>query len=315
MSESATPPIRAQASRVHDSRGQRERQPGRVLPREQGAVSLDLVIAVMAFLAALALGGVLIAERSAQSWQAGLAGRLTVQIMPERDGAPANETDTALRILRTTPGILYASALSDADNLALVEPWLGRDAVIAALPFPRLIDVQLAPGATPDLATLEKRLKAAAPHAVLDDHGRWIARLKTTASSVVLAALAILALIAIGTAATVAFATRAGLAAHHEIVQLLHLMGAQDRFIARAFEWHYFVAAGLAGACGAAFATVIFVAAGSLDELGLASVSFLPPLGLPAGELAWLAAIPAGAAAIAWATARISVIAALRELY
>jgi len=312
MSESATPPIRAQASRVHDSRGQRERQPGRVLPREQGAVSLDLVIAVMAFLAALALGGVLIAE---QSWQAGLAGRLTVQIMPERDGAPANETDTALRILRTTPGILYASALSDADNLALVEPWLGRDAVIAALPFPRLIDVQLAPGATPDLATLEKRLKAAAPHAVLDDHGRWIARLKTTASSVVLAALAILALIAIGTAATVAFATRAGLAAHHEIVQLLHLMGAQDRFIARAFEWHYFVAAGLAGACGAAFATVIFVAAGSLDELGLASVSFLPPLGLPAGELAWLAAIPAGAAAIAWATARISVIAALRELY
>ena len=42
-----------------------------------------------------------------------------------------------------------AAALSDADNLALVEPWLGRDAVIAELPFPRLIDVQLAPGATP----------------------------------------------------------------------------------------------------------------------------------------------------------------------
>jgi cell division transport system permease protein len=307
MSQSTT-----QTSHAQDSR---EKLPGRVLPREQGAVSLDLVIAVMAFLAALALGGVLIAQRTAESWQAGLAGRLTVQIMPERDGAPPTETNAAVRVLRTTPGILSASALSDADNLALVEPWLGRDAVIGALPFPRLIDVQLAPGATPDLATLQKRLKAAAPHAVLDDHGRWIGRLKATANSVVLAALAILALIAIGTAATVAFATRAGLAAHHEIVQLLHLMGAQDRFIARAFEWHYFVAAGVAGACGAAFATVIFVGAGSLDELGLSSVPFLPPLGLPMLELAWLAAIPAGAAAIAWATARISVIAALRELY
>jgi cell division transport system permease protein len=105
------------------------------------------------------------------------------------------------------------------------------------------------------------------------------------------------------------------LAAHHEIVQLLHLMGAQDRFIARAFEWHYFVAAGIAAALGATIATLIFAAAGSLDQLGLSTVSFLPPLGLPTGELPWLAAIPAGAAIIAWATARISVIAALRELY
>jgi cell division transport system permease protein len=291
------------------------RRMGRVLPREEGAISLDLVIAVMAFLAALALGGVLIAQRTAESWQAGLAGRLTVQIMPEGDTAPTGETNAAIQVLRATPGVIYAAALSDAANLALVEPWLGRDAVIAALPFPRLIDVQLAPGATPDLARLQTRLKSAAPHAVLDDHGRWIDRLRYTANSVVLAALTILVLIAIGTAATVAFATRAGLAAHHEIVQLLHLMGAQDRFIARAFEWHYFVAAGIAAALGATLATLIFAAAGSLDQLGLSTVSFLPPLGLPMRELPWLAAIPAGAAIIAWGTARISVIAALHELY
>jgi cell division transport system permease protein len=293
----------------------RERRTGRILPREEGAISLDLVIAVMAFLAGLALGGVLIAQRTAESWQAGLAGRITVQILPEGDAAPAREVNAAIAILRDTPGIVRAAALSDADNLALVEPWLGRDAVVAALPFPRLIDVELAAGAAPDLSTLEKRLKAAAPHAVLDDHGRWIGRLKNTANSVVFAALAILALIAVGTAATVAFATRAGLAAHHEIVQLLHLMGAQDRFIARAFEWHYFLAALVAAACGAAIATLIFAAAGSLDQLGVSTVSFLPPLGLPLRDLGWLAVIPAAAAAIAWATARLSVVAALHELY
>jgi hypothetical protein len=44
-------------------------------------------------------------------------------------------------------------------------------------------------------------------------------------------------------------------------------------------------------------------------------VSFLPPLGLLTHELPWLASIPAGAAAIAWGTARISVIAVLHELY
>ncbi len=286
-----------------------------ILPREQGAVSLDLVIGVMAFLAALALGGVLIANRSAESWQAGLAGRLTVQILPQGQTAPEKEVGAAIKLLQSTPGVVYAGLLSDADNLALVEPWLGRDAVISALPFPKLIDVRLAPGATPNIARLERQLKTASPHAVLDDHRRWIGRLRNTANTVVLSASAILALIALATAATVAFATRAGLAAHREIVELLHLMGAKDRFIARAFEWHYFLAALIAAVCGAALAAAAFLGAGSLDQLGLASVSFLPPLGLPLGELPWLAAVPAGASIIAWATARISVIAALHQLY
>jgi len=270
---------------------------------------------VMAFLAALALGGVMIAHRSAESWEAGLSGRLTVQILPQGESAPENEVNAAVEILRATPGIVYAGALSEADNLALVEPWLGRDAVVTVLPFPRLIDVQLAPGATLDIAALERRLTEVAPHAVLDDHGRWIERLRSTANTVVLGALAILVLIAVGTAATVAFATRAGLAAHREIVQLLHLMGAQDRFIARAFEWHYFVAALIAAGLGAALATAGFLAAGSLDQFGLSSVSFLPPLGLQLSELPWLASVPVAAAAIAWGTARTSVIAALHELY
>ena len=132
---------------------------------------------------------------------------------------------------------------------------------------------------------------------------------------VVLGALVILALIAIGTAASVAFATRAGLAAHREIVQLLHLMGAQDRFIARAFERHYFLAALAASAVGSLFAAATFIAASELDQFGLPAVSFLPPLALSLGELCWLLLVPATAAGIAWGTARLSVISALHQFY
>ena len=46
-----------------------------VLPRDKGAAPLDFVIAVMAFLAALALGASLIADRAAQGWQSGLGGQ------------------------------------------------------------------------------------------------------------------------------------------------------------------------------------------------------------------------------------------------
>src|SRR5258705_7584288 len=109
-----------------------ERRRVGILPRDQGAASLDLVIGVMAFLAALALGGVLIANRSAETWQAGLAGRLTVQIMPQGQAAPEKEVAAAIKLLQATPGVVYAGPLSDADNLALVKPRLCRDAVHSA---------------------------------------------------------------------------------------------------------------------------------------------------------------------------------------
>jgi cell division transport system permease protein len=297
-----------------ESQVQRRRRV-RILPRSKGAASLDLVIGVMAFLAALALGAVLIAAHTAQTWQAGLAGRLTVQILPEGAAPPQSEVNAALALLRGTPGVALAEPLSDADNLALIEPFLGNDPVVAALPFPRLIDVRLAAGATPDLGTLALRLKQAAPHSVLDDHGRWVGRLQSAANMIVFGAIAVLSLIAIATAATVAFATRAGLAAHREIVQLLHLMGARDHYIAQAFEWHYLLAAGLASATGAGLAAFALWSAGGLERIGLANVAFLPPLGLPANDLPWLLLVPFGAAAIAWGTARVSVIAALHELY
>lgn len=287
----------------------------RILPREAGAAPLDLVIGVMAFLAALALGGVLVADRTAASWQAGLLGRLTVQVLPQGSASPDAEAASALGVLRTTEGIVQARAVTEAEQLALVEPWLGRDAVVAALPFPRLIDVTLAPGANVDLSALAMRLKQVAPHAVLDDHSRWVARLKATAGTVLWSAGAILALIALATAATVAFATRAGLAAHHQIVELLHLMGARDSFIAGAFEWHYFIAALAASACGMLAALVVFLLAGSVEQVGLSSVPFLPPLGLKLIEIPWLATVPMGAALIAWVTARASVLDALREIY
>jgi cell division transport system permease protein len=154
-----------------------------------------------------------------------------------------------------------------------------------------------------------------APDSQLDDHGRWIARLKGLADTIVWSAYGILLLIAVATASIVAFATRAGLEAQHDMVQLLHQMGAHALFIARAFERHYALAALGASAAGAAVAALLFLAAGGLEFAGVEPVPFLPPIALNLHEVVWLAAVPAIATLIAWATARISVLAAVREIY
>jgi len=290
-----------------------------ILPRDKGAAPLDFVIAVMAFLAALALGASLVATRAAHGWQSGLSDRITVQVMPPEQGDVRAgldaETRAALAVLDATPGIAHASALSDAEINALVEPWIGKDGVVSGIPLPKLIDATITPGEELDVTALAAKLKQAAPHASVDDHRRWITRLRGLADAVRFSAYGILLLIAGATAAAVSFATRAGLDAHHEMVALLHQMGALPAFIARAVEWHYFVSALFAAALGTMFAALFFLGAGGLEIFGLEAVPFLPPLSLKWIEVPWLLAVPAVTALIAWATARISVLLVVKAIY
>jgi cell division transport system permease protein len=290
-----------------------------ILPRDEGAAPLDFVIAVMAFLAALALGASLVATRAAHGWQSGLSDRITVQVMPPEQGDVRagldTETKAALGILKATPGIAHAAALSDAEINSLVEPWIGKDGAVSGIPLPRLIDASVTPGEDVDVNALAARLKQVAPHASLDDHRRWIARLRHMADAVRFSAYGILLLIAGATAAAVSFATRAGLDAHHEMVALLHQMGALPTFIARAAERHYFVSALFAACLGTLFAALFFLGASGLEVFGVEAVPFLPPLSLKWDEFAWLFAVPVVTSLIAWATARISVLSVVKAFY
>lgn len=290
-----------------------------IMPRDKGAAPLDFVIAVMALLAALALGSSMIASRAAEGWQSGLSGRVTVQVLPPETGDVQAGLDaevrSALSVLHATPGVAQVRVLSDGEIAALVEPWIGKSGVVAGIPLPRLIDATLAPGEAMDTAALQARLEAAAPHAVVDDHRRWMSRLQGLADTVRYAAYGILLLIAGATAAAVSFATRAGLDAHHEMVALLHQMGALPSFIARAVEWHYFISALFAAALGTAFAALFFLGASGLEIFGLEAVPFLPPLSLKWTEIPWLATVPAATSLIAWATARFSVLSVVRAIY
>jgi cell division transport system permease protein len=295
----------------------REKNP--IMPRDQGAAPLDFVIAVMAFLAALALGASLIADRATEGWSHGLAAKLTVQVVPPDTGdaktALARETAAALDLLRATPGIAHAEPLSDAELNALVAPFVGQDGLTADIPLPRLIDASITPGADVDIAELAAKLKQAAPHANLDDHGRWMRRLSAIANTVRYSAYGILLLIAGATASAVSFATRAGLEAHHEMVALLHQMGARATFIARTVEWHYLVSAFFAALLGALCAALLFLGASGLEQFGVEAVPFLPPLSLSWTELPWLFTVPAVTALIAWGTARFSVLSVVRAIY
>lgn len=273
---------------------------------------LPWVVALMVYLAALALAGAFVLGASAARWQSGHGGRLTVQVPPANGGVTDERVAAVVAILRGTAGVAAARPLADDEIAALLEPWLGKGNIVSDLPLPRLVDAVLAPGARPDVRALELRLQAAAPGARVDDHGQWLDRLASAARVLQTVAVTVVAAIGLAAAGTVVFTTRTSLAVHQETIEVLHLIGAHDAFVARAFErqaWSLGLRGGLIG-LGLAALTVVILRQlwGGLDA------ALLPRLSLSPMNLAALAVLPVASGLIAMVTARLTVLRVLARM-
>ncbi|QQP91613.1 hypothetical protein IGS68_10560 [Skermanella sp. TT6] len=283
------------------------------LQRDVTGRFLPWIIALMVYLAILAMAGSMVLSDMARRWDRGLAGTLTVQVPPLPEGTPAldQRVQSALGVLRATPGIARADPLPRQDLQGLLEPWLGTGALNADLPVPAMIDVALAGGRI-DMNGLAQRLRAAVPGAELDDHAAWLKDLLAIARAVEAVALGILALVGGAAVATVIFVSRAGLAIHGQVVELLHVMGAPDRYVARQFQSHVLGLAIRGGIIGTVLAAATLIAlkrAGGEYAAGL-----MPDMALNQLQLVSLAAVPAIAAVLAAVTARITVMRALARM-
>src|SRR4051794_23918540 len=131
---------------------------------------LPLLVAAMAFLAALALAGVLAASELARHWQAGAGAMMTVQV--PQPAAPASNGggsrgDSVLAGLRAAPGVAGARMLRDDELAQLLRPWLGTGAGRIAIPLPAVIEVRLE-GSGPDRDRLAATLERTAPGTVVE---------------------------------------------------------------------------------------------------------------------------------------------------
>jgi cell division transport system permease protein len=222
--------------------------------------SLTLVIAIMCFLACLTAGAVYMINQSADAWLTDLASEVTVQVSP-RDNV---DTDKTLRdvaaVLGQTPGVTGTRILELEDSTALLEPWLGKSDALKSLPVPRLIAVDIDRAAALDLATVGKALSDKFEGVTLDDHRQWQRQIRTVTRSLALGGIAILVLVAAATTAIIVSATKSSMASNREIVEVLHFVGANDRFIAREFEKHFLRLGIRAGCVGASLAAFVFIA-------------------------------------------------------
>jgi cell division transport system permease protein len=201
--------------------------------------ALVAVVAIMTFLASVTTGAVLLVSASAAEWQSDVASEITIQVRPQTGRDLERDAAAAADAIRGQPGIVEVKPFTKDESGKLLEPWLGSGLSLDDLPVPRVIVARVAPGAGLDLATLQSRVVQVAPTASVDDHRAWIERMRSMSTATVLAGVGILVLVIAATIISVSFATRGAMAANRPIVEVLHFVGAGDRFIADRFFRHF----------------------------------------------------------------------------
>jgi len=234
--------------------------------------SLTLLIAIMAFLASLTLGAVSLVDQSARTWQSQISREATIQIRP-RDGLDMSAAlEEARNIASGFAGVSNARIISEDETAQLLEPWLGAGLELDELPVPRLVIVTIDDERPPDFNALAAAVTNTIPDASVDDHRAWVDRLVSMARTTTVIGIAVLILMLGALALTVVFATRGALAGNHNVIEVLHFVGARGGFIATQFQTR-FLFIGLRGAMiGGVLAMGAFFVTSSWAQRNLASI-------------------------------------------
>ena len=271
--------------------------------------ALFFVVAALCFLAALAAITAKGTYGAAASWTADVEGEMTVRLR----GVDARQADEAEALVTTMEDVSEARLIRRDEAGELLAPWFGSGGLPTGLPLPVLIEVTAAPDAGKIAPDIQRKLTEAGFTASVDDHSSWAGDVRRMLGTIRLIALATVALLAATAIAVIAFATHAALLARRDIVEVLHLTGAEDRYIANLFERRFWLLGLRAGSIGA------------LAALGMAALLvfgfgqggsrswLLPELSLDFWDMFILLATPVLAGVAARSAARMTVIRTLGQ--
>jgi len=273
--------------------------------------ALVAVVAIMTFLASITTGTVLLVSASASEWQSEVASEITIQVRPVAGRDLDRDAAAVTQALRNQSGIVEVRPFTREESAKLLEPWLGTGLSLDDLPVPRVIVARVQPGSTLDLVALRRAVTQAAPTASVDDHRAWIERMRSMTGATLFAGIGILALVIIATIISVSFATRGAMAANRPIVEVLHFVGAGDRYIANRFLRHFLRLGLEGGVIGGGIAMLAFGFSESIASwfsgtpVGDQFAALLGTFSLrPSGYLALAAQAVLIAAITAWASRR-----------
>jgi len=271
-------------SRLEDILGLPPTQP--LLPkRAETDRPLLIVLAIMAFLATLALLAGRQGLRLGTEWQSELYGTASLQVF---DVAPENRDIIIQRVtdrLETFTSPLDVSLLSQSDMAARLEPWLGPNSQAEELPFPLFFTLGSERDIQPDqiknwLAPLELNI-------LVDNHETWRGEFEAVGRALYRTALLILILVLAASAVIAGFATQSVMSAFAPTLKVIYRSGASRHFVAQLFTKRFFKLS-LRGALFGVFGGLIVALLWNGLILG-AGDSLMQRLSLRFSDIIWIA--------------------------
>ncbi len=288
------------------------------LNRSDSTRFLVTLIGLMTFLAVLAIAAYFALGAMSDRWASGLEDKMTIEIPAEtaeglllKPDEVQRLSETAASILDNYPAVQSYHVMTAAEIQELVKPWLGESTLDPdQMPLPGLISVEMKPDTErAQVTSLAEKIAVAAPGARLDTHETWLQDVLRFTGALQFAATLLLLVIGLTTVISVAGAVRARLAVHRADVELLHLMGAADRYISRQFQRHSLLLGLTGGAAGTIAGIIALALIGWLS--GEMDVNLLPEYSVTIMQGITTLLLPLVIAALATVTARHTV---LREL-
>ncbi|PZP55800.1 MAG: hypothetical protein DI586_05730 [Micavibrio aeruginosavorus] len=200
-----------------------------------GTEFLALLMALMTFLCILAGCISISLNNMASAWSSGLADTVTIEI-PHSSSNEKKLGDVVDRLV-TLKDIKDARVVEEEELQELVEPWLGKgSSALTDLPVPSLITIKLSKRTPEVLQEINSAVSETFQNAKIDAHDNWLDDILKLSKGLQIAGTALIVIIAIVTALTVSGAVRSRMAIHHMELELLHIMGASDKYITRQFQ-------------------------------------------------------------------------------
>jgi cell division transport system permease protein len=285
-----------------------------LIPQARLSGPMPWVIAIMIALTVIAAAAGLALRNAAAAARTELSGGVTVQIVEPAPEARERQAAAAAARLRGIAGVSGVRLVPAQELDALISPWLGPEAADAdAVPVPALIDARVSGAITSErLASLRRDLRRVAPGARVDAQSSWLAPVFGAIASLQWLAVALIGLLGAATAAAVLLAARTALGSNRDTIEIVHMLGGTDAQIARIFQRSIGLDAAVGGATGLALGTAaVLLLSRQFAGLGAGLAT--------GGALDWtdwlvLALVPAGGVGVATATARLTVIRALRKM-
>lgn len=205
---------------------------GRYLPWILGIMVLFVILIVEVYF---------IFGATVNKWEENVQGTLTIQIPYTTQESASNtnyqqQVDEIFAILSNIDAIQQVQVVKDETLLGMIEPWFGKLDDATLLPIPKLMEVILKPDAEIDIGIIEHDLQAIHPDVQINDHSAWLKPTLSFFHSIQFFSIFLIILIALASVFTIILAVKMGVVANIQTIEILHLMGAEDYYIAREFN-------------------------------------------------------------------------------